>query len=118
ADRLLVFAEVGFAELPVTVEELLHAVQVCRASYFIAALSISSSLERNWLVVIQRCSGPTRIARSLVMKPDSTACTQTFSSVSANFTTSGVPSNSPRYLRPRVQAKIDAIGFDEVSLPC
>ena len=31
--------------------------------------------------------------------------------------TSGVPSNLPRYSRPRVQAKIDAIGLVEVGLP-
>ena len=58
-----------------------------------------------------------RSARSLVILPLSTVSTQTFSSVSANFTTSGVPSNLPRYLRPRVQAKIDAIGLVEVGLP-
>ena len=36
---------------------------------------------------------------------------------SANFTTSGVSSNWPRYLRPCVHAKIDAIGFVDVGLP-
>ena len=51
-------------------------------AYFIAACSISSSLFRNWLVVIQLCSGPTRMARSLVIKPLSTALTHTFSMVS------------------------------------
>lgn len=35
-----------------------------------------------------------------------------FSGASANCNTSGVPSNVPRYLRLRAQAKIDAIGFD------
>ena len=49
--------------------------------------------------------------------PASTVETQTFSSVSANLTTSGVLSNLPRYLRPCVHAKIDAIGLVEVSLP-
>ena len=43
--------------------------------------------------------------------------TQIFSRSSANVTTSGVLSNAPRYLRPCVHAKIDAIGFVDVGLP-
>ena len=44
------------------------------------------------------------------MKPASTVSTQTFSSVSAKRSTSALSSNLPRYARPRVQAKIEAIG--------
>ncbi|PAV70050.1 hypothetical protein WR25_02229 [Diploscapter pachys] len=44
--------------------------------------------------------------------------TSTRSSVSAKRTTSGVLSNLPRYFRPPVQAKIDAIGLVDVALPC
>src|SRR6185295_17367772 len=73
---------------------------------------------KNCSVVIHACSGPTRIARSLVICPPSTVSTHTRSSVSAKRTTSGVPSNLPRYLRPPVQAKIEAIGLVEVALPC
>ena len=62
----------------------------------IAALSRSSSVSRNWLVVWNAWSGPTRIARSLVMNPSSTAFRHTPSSVSAKRTTSGVSSNVPR----------------------
>ena len=57
-------------------------------------------------------------ARSLVMKPASTVWMHTRSSVSAKATTSGVLSNLPRYFRPWVQAKIDAIGLVDVGLPC
>src|SRR5207249_9656745 len=63
-------------------------------------------------------SGRIRIARSLVILPDSTTSTQTFSSVSANLTTSGVASMRPRNMSPRVHAKIEAIGLVEVGLPC
>jgi hypothetical protein len=63
-------------------------------------------------------SGRIRIARSFVIFPDSTTSTQTFSRVSANLTTSGVPSMRPRNIGPRVQAKIEAMGLVEVGLPC
>src|SRR6185437_10521424 len=86
--------------------------------YFIASFNPSSSLARNGLVVSHGVSGPIRIARSLVMKPPCTASRHTFSSVAAKCSTSGVLSNLPRYCRPRVHAKIDAIGLVEVSLPC
>src|SRR3546814_2258171 len=56
---------------------------------------------------------PMRIARSLVIWPFSTVWMQTFSSVSAKRTTSGVSSNLPRYLSPPVHAKMDAIGRSE-----
>src|SRR3546814_8197831 len=59
-----------------------------------------------------------RIARSLVIWPFSTVWMQTFSSVSAKRTTSGVSSNLPRYLSPPVHAKMDAIGLVDVALPC
>ena len=62
-------------------------------------------------------SGPTSRARSLVIRPDSTVCTQTSSRVRANSVTSGVPSSLPRCFRPPVQAKLDAIELVEVSLP-
>jgi len=60
----------------------------------------TSSASRNASVVSHGCFASIRIARSLVIWPDSTVSTQTFSSASANATTSGVPSNLPRYLRP------------------
>ena len=42
---------------------------------------------------------------------------ETCSSVLANSVTAGVPSSLPRWARPRVQAKIDAIGLVEVFSP-
>ena len=39
-------------------------------------------------------------------------------SLYTNLITSGVSSNVPRYFRPPVHAKIDAIGLVEVALPC
>ena len=62
-------------------------------------------------------SAPTSSARSLVIFPLSTVSTQTRSRVSANSVTSGVSSIRPRAARPRVQAKIEAIGLVEVGLP-
>ncbi len=56
-------------------------------------------------------------ARSFVISPASTASMHTASSASANAVTSGVSSSLPRWARPRVQAKIDAIGFVDVGLP-
>src|SRR3546814_8173238 len=47
----------------------------------------------NWSVVIHVWSGLMSRARSLVISPASTVSMQTFSSVSANLITSGVPSN-------------------------
>src|SRR6185369_16285764 len=83
----------------------------------IAASRFSTIASKNCSVVIHACWGPTRSAKSLVILPDSTVSTQTRSSVSAKRTTSGVSSNLPRYLRPPVQAKIEAIGLVEVALP-
>ncbi len=60
---------------------------------------------------------PTSSARSFVIFPLSTVSTQTRSSVSANCETSGVSSIRLRAARPRVQAKIEAIGLVEVGLP-
>ena len=56
-------------------------------------------------------------ARSLVMIPLSTVSTQTFSRVWQNLIRSLLPSNLPRCSRPRVQAKIEAIGLVLVGLP-
>ena len=54
----------------------------------------------------------------MVIWPPSTVPMTTSSSVSANSSTSGVLSSLPRCSRPRVQAKIDAIGLVDVGLPC
>ena len=62
----------------------------------IAVSRFSTTFWKNCSVVIQGWCGPIRIARSLVMLPCSTVSMQTRSSVSANFVTSGVPSNWPR----------------------
>ena len=64
--------------------------------YPIRFCRFSSSLSRNCWVVSQDCSGPIRMARSLVMKPLSTVSMHTASRSSANLTTSGVSSNWPR----------------------
>lgn len=57
----------------------------------------------SWFTASRYCSvvkygvvSPISSARSLVILPDSTRSTQTFSTVSANFTTSGVWSILPR----------------------
>src|SRR5262249_46388526 len=84
----------------------------------IAARRFSSRAARNSSVVRNGVSFPTSSARSLVILPLSTVSTQTRSSVSAKAVTSGVPSSFPRCASPLVQAKIDAIGFVEVGLPC
>ena len=78
----------------------------------------SSSAARNSSVVRNGVPDPTSSARSLVIFPLSTVSMHTRSSVSANTVTSAVLSSLPRWARPRVQAKIDAIGFVEVGLPC
>src|SRR5262249_20904902 len=83
----------------------------------ILAVRLASSVARKSSVFRNGWLGSIRIARSLVILPPSTVSTQTFSSASANFTTSGVLSNVPRYLSPWVQAKIEAIGLVEVGLP-
>src|SRR5690348_10921932 len=78
----------------------------------------ASSRSRNGIVLRNGVVGLIKTARSLVISPASTASMHTFSSVSAKRTNSGVLSNVPRYHKPRVQAKIEAIGLVEVSLPC
>src|SRR5690606_39256274 len=78
----------------------------------------SSSAARNSSVVSHCWSLPTSSARSLVILPLSTVSMTTFSRVSAKPTTSGVESSLPRCCKPRVQAKIEAIGLVEVGLPC
>src|SRR5690606_4185647 len=77
----------------------------------------SESVSRNSSVVCHACSGPTSSARSLVMLPPWTVSMTTCSRSLAKPVTSGVPSSLPRWARPRVQAKIEAIGFVEVGLP-
>ena len=61
--------------------------------------------------------GLIRMARSLVILPASTVSMQTFSSAPANFASSALPSSLARCARPRLQAKIEAIGLVEVSRP-
>lgn len=53
-------------------------------------------------------------AKSLVILPDSTQSTQAFSKVWAKRDKSGVLSNLALCSKPRVQAKIDAIGLVDV----
>ena len=55
--------------------------------------------------------GPINIARSFVIEPLSTHPIQTCSIVLANFIRSLFPSNLPRWAKPLVQAKIEAIGL-------
>jgi len=64
--------------------------------YPIAFCRFSSSFARNACVFIHGASGAISTDRSRVMYPASTVSTHTFSSVSANFVTSGVLSNRPR----------------------
>ena len=52
------------------------------------------------------------------MEPFSTLSIQTFSIVFANLISSSLPSSFPLWANPLVHAKIEAIGFVEVSLPC
>ena len=85
--------------------------------YRIAFCRFSSTLSRKPSVVSHFCSGPTRSARSLVMSPSSTVATQTCSSVCANLSSCGLLSSLARWLRPRVQAKIEAMELVEVALP-
>lgn len=58
-----------------------------------------------------------QIAKSFVIFPDSTQSTHAFSKSLANFPNSGVLSRLALCSRPRVQAKIDAIGFVDVGNP-
>src|SRR4029077_6395249 len=83
----------------------------------IALVRFSATLSRKPEVESQRWSAPTKSARSLVMKPASTVSTQTFSMVWANFASASLLSSLARCVRPRVQAKIEAIELVEVSLP-
>src|SRR4029077_14248605 len=85
--------------------------------YAIAFFRCSSTLSRNPSVESHFCSGPTRSARSFVMKPASTVSTQTFSRVEANLASASLSSSLARCARPRVQAKIEAIELVEVGLP-
>src|SRR5581483_708530 len=85
--------------------------------YAIAFLRFSSTLSRKPVVESHFWSAPTSSARSLVMKPDSTVSTQTFSSVAANLASAVLPSSLARWASPRVQAKIEAMELVEVSLP-
>jgi hypothetical protein len=68
----------------------------CPPPYFIAFCKFSSSFARKACVFIHGASGAISTDRSRVMFPASTVSTHTFSSVSANFVTSGVSSNRPR----------------------
>src|SRR5712671_4790664 len=85
--------------------------------YPIALLRFASILSRKPSVVSDFASGPISAARSLVMKPDSTVSTQTFSSVEANFASAALLSSLARCERPRVQAKIEAMELVEVGWP-
>jgi len=51
------------------------------------------------------------------MKPASTVSTTTVSRVSANLASSALSSSLARCLKPRVQAKIEAIELVEVASP-
>src|ERR1700712_4001454 len=71
-----------------------------------------STASRYSPVVTKSFGFPQLIARSFVMMPcSSTTWIQASSRLSANLTTSGVPSSSPRFARPRVHAKMDAMGL-------
>ena len=83
------------------------------------ACRFSSIEARNSCGRLPRLLGADRAARgpwSSCRFPPSR--THTRSSVSAKAVTSGVPSMRPRAIRPRVHAKIEAIGLVEVGLPC
>ena len=67
-----------------------------KRSYCIRFLSSASTASMYSSVVRKGWSGRMRIARSLVILPDSTVSTHTFSSAWANLTTSGVSSMRPR----------------------
>src|ERR1035438_7792823 len=80
-----------------------------RSVYAIAFFKFSSTLSRKPVVESHFWLGPISDARSFVIKPASTVSTQTFSSVPANFASAALLSSLARWLRPRVQAKIEAI---------
>ena len=61
--------------------------------------------------------GLERAAKSPVMYPSSIVLKVDFSSFLAKSTQSAVPSNSPRFARAPVHAKIVATGFVEVFSP-
>jgi len=56
-------------------------------------------------------------AKSFVILPSSIVLMHAFSSLSANAESSGILSNSPRFLRAPVQAKMVATEFVDVSSP-
>ncbi|MNT79288.1 hypothetical protein D3C72_2186070 [compost metagenome] len=66
----------------------------------------------------QGWSGPTSRLRSLVILPSSIVSMVTFSRVAANLASASLLSSLARWARPRVQAKIEAVEFVDVSLPC
>src|SRR4051812_7477078 len=70
--------------------------------YPIAAWRLASTLSRKPVVDCHFWSGPTRRARSLVMKPASTVSTQTRSSVVEKRASAWLPSSLARWARPRV----------------
>src|SRR6266550_9481335 len=90
---------------------------IAAVAYAIVVVRFDEILSRNAVVESHFCSGPTRSARSLVMKPDSTVSMQTFSIVFENLARSALLSSLARCARPRAQAKIEAIELVEVSLP-
>jgi len=58
-----------------------------------------------------------QMARSLVMKPASIVSMQEASSAAANLASASFLSSLARHAKARVHAKMDAIGFVDVSLP-
>jgi len=58
------------------------------------------------------------MARSLVMWPASTVSMQTCSRVLQKSIRAWLLSSLPRCAKPRVQAKMEAMGLVEVGLPC
>lgn len=58
-----------------------------------------------------------QMAKSFVNRPASTVSTHAFSNADANRSKSGVSSNLARCSKPRVHAKIDAIGLVDVDFP-
>ena len=79
---------------------------------------MESIASRNWFVVRYLFFLSINIAKSLVIAPSSTALIQIFSKVLTNFFKSSLLSNFALWYKPLAQAKIEAIGFVEVSLPC
>jgi len=79
---------------------------------------LSSIVSKNWLVVKYLLDGPINIARSFVIEPLSTHSIQIFSKILAKLINSSLLSNLPLCDNPLAHAKIDAIGFVDVSFPC